>query len=258
MGGCHTERVTTRRHGAVLAAAPILFAFVLLSAAPAAASQGSVPADVAAFAADPAGLRAQLDDLYGLDAAGEGIAFDDTTKAGGLSRVWDFTPDFAAGVADARPVQLSNTWATPITIADQPVGLAVIWINQGSARPELADFSADAGLATAVAAVPDKAALVRDPAAGAWFGFEQDQLTPLVAGDSGVEAPVAIADYQSTLTGRGDAAAGTGSRSVLGTAVAVIVVSVLIILAVLLVPVARRRAAAKSELQGDDDSPSIV
>ena len=54
-------------------------------------SMGSVPSEVARFAAEPDGLLAQLDDLFGVTTSGQGIEFDDTTKVGQLNRAWIFT-----------------------------------------------------------------------------------------------------------------------------------------------------------------------
>ncbi|HWR85329.1 MAG TPA: hypothetical protein VN200_04980, partial [Rhodoglobus sp.] len=170
----------TRRHTLLLRACVLAGAALAATgvAAPAAASLGSVPAQITAYVGDPAGLRAGLDEYFGTDADGDGIAFDDTTKAGQLNRVWVFTAGFAAGDDSVPVVELTNEWTAPVTVAEQPVGLATIWIDPATESPDLADFGADPALAERLSAVPDDAALVRDAERGAWFALAGDVLTP--------------------------------------------------------------------------------
>ena len=76
----HTRRRSHSR-ARIGAALTLLAAFALaLVGAPAAtASQGSVPAEVSAYAADPNGLVSRLDDLFGIGSGGAGIDFNETT-----------------------------------------------------------------------------------------------------------------------------------------------------------------------------------
>ncbi|HOY83184.1 MAG TPA: hypothetical protein PLB92_13705, partial [Rhodoglobus sp.] len=75
----HTRRRSHSR-ARIGAALTLLAAFALaLVGAPAAtASQGSVPAEVSAYAADPNGLVSRLDDLFGIGSGGAGIDFNET------------------------------------------------------------------------------------------------------------------------------------------------------------------------------------
>ncbi|HXR43170.1 MAG TPA: hypothetical protein VN759_00100, partial [Pseudolysinimonas sp.] len=114
-------------------AAAVLGATVL-GAAPASASLGSVPAEVGAYVSSGA-LVARLGDLYGPGKHGAGIDFDATTKPGPISRVYEWTQDRYAHPSSDHPIQLTNNWVVPITVADKPVGLATIWINPQSVLP---------------------------------------------------------------------------------------------------------------------------
>ncbi len=234
--------MTTRSRAALLCAL-VAAAFVAPHAAQ--ASVGSVPPEVAAYATDPKGLLARLDELFGLDATGGGIAFDETAKAGQLNRAFAFTDAYLNGETTETPIQLVNEWTAPITIADEPVGLALIWINQTTIDPELADFTADPTLATALAEVPADVTLVHDADRSAWFTLVETELTPLVPGSSGVTAPISLEDYQQRLL---DASAQAPTQepasSVTTLSIVVIVASLLVIAAVLLVPVVRQRRRA--------------
>ena len=166
----------------------------LVPAQAATASDGSVPAEVTVYVTDGS-LVERLNDLYGLDASGDrGIDFDETTKPGPISRVWTWTDERLAGEPTEHPVQLTNNWAVPIVIAEEPVGLATIWINPETDTPELAWFDPEPEWATALAAVPDAAQLVRDDGSAAWFALQDGVLTPLVVGTSGIETPAPVAD----------------------------------------------------------------
>ncbi|HWH97711.1 MAG TPA: hypothetical protein VNS80_05030, partial [Pseudolysinimonas sp.] len=68
---------------------------VLAPGAPASA-EGSVPSEVAAYVADGS-LVAQLNDVYGVNADGEGIDFDETTKPGVIERVHVWSDELRAG-----------------------------------------------------------------------------------------------------------------------------------------------------------------
>ena len=87
---------------------------------------------------------------------------------------------------------MANEWAVPVTVAEHPVGVAVVWINLDTEQPELAEFTSSPDAASAIAEVPDDAQLVRDPATGAWFALAAEVATPLVAGSSGVTEPTPV------------------------------------------------------------------
>ena len=227
------------------------------SAAP--ASLGSVPSEVARFAAEPDGLLARLDDLFGVTTSGQGIEFDDTTKVGQLNRAWIFTEAWLGGGAADDPVELTNLWTAPITIADKPVGLATIWINTTTDAPDLADFDRSASSATALADVPAEAQLVRDEPRAAWFTLVEGQLTPLIAGDSGVDAATDLSAYQRTITGT-EPPAAPDPRIVDGLLGAGLVAgaAVLVVLVVLLLPMLRRRAGDKDPDDGLSVSTAAI
>jgi len=170
-----------RALGALAAVIGMLFgvAGLTVGAAPtASASLGSVPAEVTAYVTSGA-MVARLNDVYGPNASGTaGITFDDTTKPGPISRVYEWTADRLANRPTDHPVQLTNNWVVPITIGGASVGLATIWINPQTVAAELAEFTPSAELGTALTTVPATAALVRDPATGAWLALADGKRLP--------------------------------------------------------------------------------
>jgi hypothetical protein len=176
-----------------LAGAGMALLVVALGALPAHADTEPVPEQVSEYFATD--LVPRLIDLYGPDA---GSTTD--TKAGQISRVHEWTVPFLAGTHTKLPTQLTNNWVAPVFLKDQPLGLAIVWINPASDLPELADFTAGSRIVSALAALPTDAALLREPEHGAWFAVEDDVLTPLVTGTSGVRTPTSVQDYQARLT----------------------------------------------------------
>ncbi|RQP10479.1 MAG: hypothetical protein EAS51_08750 [Microbacteriaceae bacterium] len=174
---------------------PLALVAVLAAPAAASASEGSVPPEVTAYVTG-GGLVERLDAVYGLNADGEGIDFDDATTPGPVSRVYHWTDDRLAGDVEANATRMVNEWVVPVTVAEEPVGVAIVWINLDTERPELAEFQADPAAAVALAEVPEAARLVRDRATGAWLALEDGVLTPLVAGASGLAGPVPLEDYE--------------------------------------------------------------
>jgi hypothetical protein len=233
-----------------VAVAALAAAFALGPAAAASASLGSVPADVAAYVAD--GMIARLDNVYGKNASGQGIDFDATTKAGQVSRVYEWTAARSRGAATDHPVQLTNNWVVPITIASKPVGLATIWINPQTADPELASFDPTPALATALAAVPATAALVRDTATHAWLALDSGTVTPLVAGSSGLTTPVPVASL-TLVSGASGAAASTEPNTGLTLAIGALALIIVIIVIALLVLRRRPPRAAGAALASAPD-----
>src|SRR4051812_32119169 len=102
-----------RRSLRAFAAAGAMLLAVLVPAQTAAASVGSVPPEVTKYVSDGS-LVERLNDLYGLDASGDGIDFDETTKPGPISRVWTRTDERLAGEPTEHPVELTNNWVVPI------------------------------------------------------------------------------------------------------------------------------------------------
>ena len=235
---------------ALLVIAPILGATTL--AASAAPGEGSVPSEVAAYVADGS-LVAQLNDVYGVDAGGDGIEFDETTKPGVIERVHHFSDELRAGEDTDHPLDLVNEWIVPISIAEKPVGLATIWINPTSVRPELASFEADAELATALSAVPDGASLVHDEVSAAWLALSDDgTLTPLVPGTTGLSTPVPIDDIALLPSEGGEETTAGDPATGVGFAIAVILVLLAIIIVALVVPSLRKKKPVDADAEESD------
>jgi len=231
-----------RALGALAAVIGMLFgvAGLTVGAAPtASASLGSVPAEVTAYVTSGA-MVARLNDVYGPNASGTaGITFDDTTKPGPISRVYEWTADRLANRPTDHPVQLTNNWVVPITIGGASVGLATIWINPQTVAAELAEFTPSAELGTALTTVPATAALVRDPATGAWLALADGTVTPLIAGKSGLTGPVPV-DSLKLAPASPAPTATTEPNTGLALAIGIVGLIVIIIVVALLLPRRRR------------------
>ena len=239
-----SRRGTLLRAAAALAGAIGLGAGVLgLTLGPAdaaSASLGSVPAEVSTYVSG-GGMVARLNDVYGPNASGtEGIKFDGTTKPGPISRVYDWTDARLANRKTDHPVQLTNNWVVPITIAGKSVGLATIWINPQTVEPELADFVPSAALGTALTTVPTTAALVRDPATGAWLALVDGQVTPLVAGGSGLTTPAPVDSFKLSPAAASPLTSPAEPNTGLALAIGIVGLIVVIIVVALLLPRGRR------------------
>jgi hypothetical protein len=235
---------------ALLVLAPILGASTLAAAVPA---EGSVPSEVAAYVADGS-LVAQLDDVYGVGAGGDGIEFDETTTTGVIERVHHFSAELRAGEDTDYPLDLVNEWIVPISIAEEPVGLATIWINPTSVRPELASFDADTDLATALSAVPDGSSLVHDEVSAAWLALAADgTLTPLVPGTTGLSTPLPIDDI-ALLPAENEPEPDAGDPATgVGFAIAVILTLLAIIIVALVLPSLRKKKSVDADAEPEAD-----
>jgi hypothetical protein len=237
--------IMSKRWGAIALLA-VLGALAIPSAAN--ASQGSVPAEVSAYAADPGGLISRLDDLFGPSASGNGIEFGETTTVGQLNRVFTFTPAFIADDSTDTPVERLNEWSAPILIDEEPVGLATIWINPATVAPELADFEPVPELATALTDVPAEVYVVHDTSRAAWFTLVDTTLTTLAAGSSGAATEVSLADYQQVLADAAEAAAAAEPPVNTGAilSIAIIAAAALAVILVLLIPLIRGRSRGEA------------
>lgn len=211
-----------------------------------------MPAEVRAYVKG-GGLVERLDDIYGENAAGEGIAFDETTKAGAISRVFHFTDGRLAGDTEGKPTRMVNEWAVPISLGEEPVGVAVLWINTETESPELAEFEPDADAAVAIAGVPADAQLVRDSANAAWFALADETLTPLVEGQSGVTGPTPIDEVVLPTPEPDDPDAAADPNAGIGVAIAAAVILLGVVVAALLLPGRRRRVL---EEEGQPEEPA--
>jgi hypothetical protein len=242
------------RFRSVLAVA--IAAVLVVTPAAFAHAEGSVPSEVAAYVADGS-LVAQLNDVYGVNAEGDGIDFDETTKPGVIERVHVWSEEFRAGQETDHPLDLLNEWIVPITIAEAPVGLATIWINPATVRPELASFDADPDLATALSAVADGSSLVHDVESAAWLALAADgTLTPLVPGSTGLSTPVPLEDV-AVLPASGAAPTGGDPGTGVGLAIAVVLLLIVVIVVALIVPGLRARKGTDAEVeQVDEPAPA--
>ena len=210
--------------------------------APAVASEGSIPQEVATYASDPTALLATLASFAGVDASGKGLDFGDAATVGSLSRVFGFTSSWLAGAASDPPVELRNEWAAPITIGGKAVGVAVIWINDATVAPELADFIQDAGMAAALGTVPADAWLVHDDARAAWFILAGANLAVVAKGSADVATSTSLADYQ---TSRADKQQPPVSdQDSLAVPIVLVGIVSLAIVAAVIVPWRRRKRAS--------------
>ncbi len=250
-------------HRAILRAAVavllggMLAAIAVAPAEAASTSLGSVPAEVSAYVAT-GGMVARLNDVYGKNAAHAGIDFDATTKAGPISRVYEWTAQRLSNLATDHPVQLTNNWVVPITIADKPVGVATVWINPQTVAPELASFDPTPGLATALEGVPATAALVRDTAAHSWLALDAGTVTPLITGTSGLSTPVPVASLKLSAT----AAPAAQRQPVAGLVLVIIGVAALVVvlMVALLLPRGRsvRNGSLRNRMGRDAAAPAVV
>lgn len=202
-------------------------------AASAAASVGPVPPAVRAYVTG-GGLVEQLAEEQLAEAQLDGAA-----EPGPISRVFRWTDARLAGERAGKPVRMANEWAVPVTIGGQPAGVALVEMNLDTGQPQLLELLSDPAAATALAAVPDDAELVRDAGSGAWFALVGDTATPLAAGDSGVTGPThvdeleLVAEQPAAELAPDDADAGPGLGAGLAAA------SVVVALATTLVVVRR-------------------
>lgn len=230
-------------------------ALALGPAGAASASLGSVPAEVSAYVSD-GGLVSRLLDIYGKNKDGTaGLPFGDTTTSGPITRVYQWTADRLANKATDHPVQLTNNWVVPISIGSKPVGLATIWINPQTVVPELADFDPSVSTAVALGAVPADAALVRDSATHAWLALAAGTVTPLVAGSSGLSAPVPVASLKLSATSSAAVTSGDPNTG-LGLAIGLVALVVVIVAVALLWP--RRRATKAVDAAAPKTAPTVA
>ena len=159
-------------------------------------------------------------------------------------RVHEWTAPFLAGTPTKLPTQLTNSWVAPVLLKDQPLGLAIVWINPASDLPELADFTAGSRIVSALAALPTDAALLRDEEHGAWFAVKDNVLTPLVTGTSGVRTPTPVRDYQASLTAAAAPAPATAMNQ--GLLIAGITLGVVVVLLAVFVMLPDRRKHARA------------
>lgn len=168
------------------------------TASSAAASDGSIPVQVADFLSS--GLTARLSDLYGPNGRGKGIRFDSTTTFASTSRVFEFAPEFASGTRTFStanpgiPVRRINEWVTVVSVAKSVVGVATVSYSTGTGAV-LTTFAPDHTLAAALPRLAATAELVHDGAHHAWDSLLGETITPIEAGSTGLTAQTSLAGY---------------------------------------------------------------
>ncbi|MCW4385240.1 hypothetical protein OH146_05570 [Salinibacterium sp. SYSU T00001] len=186
-------------------------------------------------------LVPQLTELYAPGGDGEsGIRFDDSAEVGPIVRLHSWTSDFVTDATAEPPVELSNQWVAPVLVGGASVGTALVWINPGDGRPELAEFFPGAGLAAALDALPADAQLVRHAETESWFLVSGGVAHPVLPGTTGLTEPVPLASVPPALVPAAGATGGPAAATLIPAAV--LVLALLVIGGVVLRP--RRQANA--------------
>lgn len=239
------------RRSVLRSAATAVVALVLglLAASPASADDPpQVPQQVAEYFAT--GLIPRLIDLYGAgNGVTEGTDFDATTTVGGISRVYEWTPDFLAGKSTNEPTRFTNNWVAPVSVRGKILGLATVWINPATDLPELASFDSPE-LAIRLSTAPAKSVLVSEPSRQAWFAVSGTTLTPLVPGTSRVTGTTTTDAYQLSFSPNIPAP----QSGISGVALSALVLGVVVLgLAIFVLLPVRKRPAPDDD--ADDDDP---
>ena len=172
-------------------------ALLLLTASPASATDGSIPKVVADYISTD--LVDALTEFYGPGADGDGTLFDASTTYSATSRVWAWTPEFEAGIADKPAERRLNEWVTVVSVGEVVVGVATVSIDPVTGGPQLANFLASPELAAAISGVGATSMLLRDVEREAWLAVEGNTVSPVVVGLSGLSAPSTVAAYRARM-----------------------------------------------------------
>ena len=245
--------MSAQRTWSFLLSSLLLAAGLVAVASPAAAENAAiaadaVPGEVVTYIATE--LVDDLNEFYGPGIDGNGRLFTNTTTASAATRVYEFTPDFLAGVEADPPVRRVNEWVSVISIDAVPVGFAVILIEPATSTPQLAAFTESEGFGIVLATLPATALLVHDVGRAAWLWIDEEKLTPILAGTSGLTEPADLADYRELVRADASAVADAApalenNSSGLNIAALILVVIVLLLAAEASLPYLRRRAAAR-------------
>ena len=212
---------------ALLAVLLLLISTPALIAIPAAATDGSVPAVVADYIATD--LADALNEFYGPGTDGDGILFEDSTAYSSTSRVWAWTAEFEAGIADEPAERRLNEWVTVVSVREVVVGVATVSIDPVTNGPQLAHFLASPELAAALGGVGATSRLLRDIERGAWLAVEGETVSAVVAGRSGITEPTTVAAYRARVAVQQPEASPTEeSSSLLVAGIAVLLVVLLL------------------------------
>lgn len=242
------------RSSVLRSTATVIVALVLGfgAASPASADdQTQVPQQVAEYFAN--GLIPRLIDLYGSgNGVTEGTDFDATTTVGGISRVYEWTPDFLAGKPTDEPTRFTNNWVAPVSVRGKILGLATVWINPATDLPELASFDSPE-LAIRLSTAPAKSVLVSEPSRQAWFAVSGTTLTPLVPGTSRVTGTTTTDAYQLSFSPNIPAP----QSGISGVALSALVLGVVVLGLAIFVLLPVRKRPASDDDEPDDDEPDV-
>ncbi|MBH0130949.1 hypothetical protein [Salinibacterium sp. NK8237] len=230
--------VSFRRRLVGAAALAVMAMMTLVPATAAVASVGSTPPDVTSFATDDDGLLVELEEFFGVDQRGTGLDFSDGIEIGEVDRVFLWSNDYHSGQVTETAVQYVNRWMVPVTIGEEPVGVALIGIDPATVDPEMIDFIRSPGVALALDDVDDDATLVQEPETGAWFSLIDETITPLVRGTSEVAGEVTLEAYQPIVSTRPVEVVEESPQPDQGAvqSVVLIVTTVIVVLLALLIP----------------------
>jgi hypothetical protein len=227
-----------------------------IPAAGAAASTGSIPPAVSAFATADDGLILELDEYFGVDQRGGGIDFSEGITLGEIDRIFAWSEVYHSGQSIETPVQYVNRWKVPVLIGEEPVGFAMIGIDPATVEPEMLDFIRSPGTALALMDIDTDATLVYEPETGAWFSLSDGAIIPLVRGDSGISGETTLARYQPILANRVVELVEPTPHPDQGSVQSVVLIAttVLLLLLALLIPTmigqVRERRARHAEAEG--------
>lgn len=210
----------------------------MLGAQPAAADD-RIPDQVAEYCERH--LVPRLTELYapGVDGA-SGIDFDETTSLGAVVRVRAWTEGFLADAGFEPAYELTNAWLVPVSVNDEAMGLATVWVNPATTRAELADFELGGGLPAALATIPLGSVLVRHAPTASSFAVADGMATPIVAGSTGIRGSVPLPTVSPTLVAAEPQSSGGEPAAIIP---AVVLIVVLVGVATLVLLPSRRRAS---------------
>ncbi|WP_447522971.1 hypothetical protein [Salinibacterium sp. NYA9b] len=262
MPAMHPDTASTpsfRRRWVGVAAAAMVAIVTLVPVVGASASVGSTPPDVTLFANADDGLLLELEEFFGQNQRGSGLDFTNGIELGAIDRVFLWSNDYHSGQSTETPVQYVNRWMVPVTIGEEPVGVAMIGIDPATVDPEMIDFIRRPGVALALDDVDDDATLVQEPETGAWFSLLDGVITPLVRGSSEVAGEMTLEAYQPIVSTRLVEVVDETPQPDQGSvqSVVLIVTTIVVVLLVLLIPTVVGQVRERRERRAAKDGPAV-
>lgn len=232
----------------------VLAALLVLVAAPASATDGSIPKVVSDYINTD--LADALNEYYGPGTDGDGTLFEDSTAYSATSRVWEWTPDFEAGIASDTPDRRLNEWVTVVSVREVVLGVATVAIDPQTDAPQLVSYLASPELAAAITGVPATSRLLRDVGREAWLAVEGETVSAVVVGRSGLTEPASVASYRARV-----ALQQPGPQPAVAQPVSldgVIIVGGAMLLVVALLALLRWRRATRAGPTTEDHAPGVA